>query len=148
MSRPIQLADAVVDALNSGSWSRPFRAERHYLPHAELAELAAPMVRVFVVPKSVGSEAADRNSTTETTEIDVAAIERSDRSVASVDRVLALAEEIADYFWAHPVLPCGDRAARVTAVARDPIFAPGHLDTLSVTTCLITLTFRARVQAC
>ena len=60
MSTVVDVADAVVTALNAGSFSQPFTAERAYLPCYELDDIK--QLRVTVVPKTVEMQASTRNS--------------------------------------------------------------------------------------
>lgn len=148
MSVVVEIADAVVADLNTGSFSQPFQAERHYLPVFELDDIKD--LRVTVVPKAVAIQTTGRSSNQHDVEIDIAVqkkLTKTGTAVAvtagtdptEIDPLMALVEEIADHF----------RFKRFTSpdavwikTQNEPVFAQEHLDQFRVFTSLLTLTFR------
>ena len=59
MADIVDLAEAVKDALNAGTFSQPFTAVRHYLPRFDLAQMST--LHVSVVPRAVAGKAVDRS---------------------------------------------------------------------------------------
>lgn len=145
MSTVIDIADAVVTALNGATLSQSFVAERKYVPVHELDDLA--QLRVSVVPATLEGvliDRAGRNLYTFT--IDVA-VQKSIGSGAmtdvqinaACDPLMTLSEEIADLFDGKALT---SPAARCTDVKNVPIFAPAHLDEKRVFTSVVSLTFK------
>jgi len=133
------IADAVVQELNAGSWSLPLSAERHYRPLFDLADMAA--LHVTVVPKGIVVERLDRTRNQEDVQVDVAVQKKfSTGDNAELDALVVLVQEIADFF----------RLRRLTAYPAAvwvrsenvPVYAPEHMDELRQFTSVLTLTFR------
>ena len=70
MSAIIPLADAVVAALNSGTFSQPFTAMRLYVPNFDLKDMKD--LHVSVVPRGVELSTASRSLLQHDVQIDVA----------------------------------------------------------------------------
>jgi hypothetical protein len=134
----IAIADAVVEALNAGSFSQPVVAVRHYQPNFELAEMTE--LKVSVVPRSVTSKGLDRNRDSFDFKIDVAVQKKVEPTAGNLDALMELVEEIADYCRAAPL--AGSTNARCVEVENDPVYAMEHLDEFRQFTSVITLTFR------
>jgi hypothetical protein len=134
----LDIADAVVAALNSGTFSQPVVAERHYQPRFELSEMTN--LKVSVVPRSLSSRSLDRGRDSFDYQIDVAVQQKTDMSQAALDALMTLVEEIADHFRTQPL--AGYPQARCTEVKNEPVYALEHLDELRQFTSVLTLTFR------
>ena len=139
MATITDIADAVVQELNAGSWSLPLSAERHYRPLFDLADMAA--LHVTVVPKGVVVERADWSRSQFDYQVDVA-VQKKVAAVdnATLDPLTALVQEVADFLRGRRLaaLP----AAMCVAVRNEPIYAPEHLDELRQFTSVLTFTYR------
>ena len=134
-----QVAEAVVAELNATTFSQPITAIRSYLPRVELADLKT--LKVTVVPSSVTVAAASRSQTQRDVAIDVAVQKKlGQEQNVSLDPLLALAEEIAEYFRAKRL----DSFPGALCVKTEfkPIYAPEHIEQLRTFTSVLTLTFR------
>lgn len=139
MSLILQVADAVVAELNATTFSQPLSVSRSYLPRVELTDLK--ILRVTVVPSSVTVAAASRSQTQRDVAIDVAVQKKlGQEQNASLDPLLALAEEIAEHFRAKRL----DSFPGALCVKTEfkPIYAPEHIEQLRTFTSVLTLTFR------
>lgn len=134
----IAIADAVVEELNGAPFSQPLVAVRHYQPVFELAGMTG--LKVSVVPRSVASQALDRNRDRLECTIDVAVQQKLEPTAEHLDPLMALVEEIADHFRRRPL--AGFPQARCTATANDPVYAPEHLEEFRQFTSVLTLTFQ------
>lgn len=134
-----QVAEAVVAALNSTTFSLPISATRSYLPRVELADLKT--LKVTVVPSSVSVVTASRGRTQQDVAIDVAVQQKlTGEDNADLDPLLAIAEEIAAHFQGKRLDSFPDAAWVKTEFK--PIYAPEHIEQLRTFTSVLTLTFR------
>ncbi len=142
----VDIADAVVTALNGASLSQSFTAERAYVPVHELRDLFD--LRVSVVMSGVTGtlmDRAGRNDYANVVDIGVQkAIGSGPMTVAEIkaasDPIMQLVQEIADLFLGTPL--SGYPSARCMAAEYRPIYAPMHLDEMRVFTAVLGLTFR------
>ncbi len=139
MSTLIAIADAVVESLNSASFSQALTAERHYQPVFDLPEMAD--LHVSVVPKGVEVLASSRNQNQHDYAIDIG-VQQKVAGDTEADALMTLAEEIADHFRLGRVQVDGVGSVPVLKVATEPVFAPEHLTEKRLFTSIITLTFR------
>jgi len=139
MSLVIDIADAVADELNAGTFSQTFIAERLYRPDFELAEMKT--LHVSVVPKGIATSALSRGQNLYDVSIDVAIQKKlAAENEAEIDPLMALVEELADFF----------RLRRLTAVPAAvwlktenlPVYAMEHLEQKKLFTSVLTFTFR------
>ena len=93
-----------------------------------------------VVPRSVASKSLDRQRDSYDYEIDVAVQQKVDPTLANLDALVLLVEEIGDHFRHEPL--SGLPAARCVGVQNTPVYAAEHLQELRVFTSVLTLTFR------
>jgi len=137
----IEVADAVVRTLNDGSFSQSFVAERTYDPERALAEYQT--LRVTVVPKGRQMQFADRSRMQQDVAIDVA-IQRRVASDTETDEMMALVDEVLDYWKDHRILKDSQQnpLASWLRAGNEPIFVPKHLREDHVLTSVLTLTFR------
>jgi len=132
----ITVAEAVKDALNAGSFSMEFTAQRLYQPHFKLADMGT--LHVSVVPSGVTEDILDRSRTSQDVVIDVAVQQRlATVTVAEIDALMALVGEIGAAF---KFLRLG--SAVWTRTENAPIFAQDHLDQWRQFTSLLRFTFR------
>ena len=93
----IELADAVVQDLDSHPFSQNFNIARAYLPRWKLEELTS--IRVTVVPKDDVGERASRSQWQEEYQLDVAIQQRlGNDELAQMDDLIFLGQELADHF--------------------------------------------------
>lgn len=97
MSEPlIQLADAVVSALNGQAFSLSFTAVRSYIGQRELKDLAT--LAVDVVPGEDTNDIIDREETQHILSVEIGVRQKvNDLTNATLDPLTALVDEIKDY---------------------------------------------------
>jgi hypothetical protein len=134
----VDIADAVVTALNSGTFSQSFQAVRHYQPVFELKDMGT--LHVSVVPKGIELELFTRTQVQADVQVDIG-VQKKLESIepADMDPLMRLVEEIGDYFRTHALT--GTPAVWIKT-ENVPIFAPEHLGKLRQFTSVLTLTFR------
>ena len=138
MSTIIELADAMVNELNGGTFSQPLTAIRYYLPRFELPEMAT--LHVSVVPKGIVVEPATRSQGQYDYQLDLAVQQRYSAEPADLDSLMALSEELADYLRFRRL---GDYpTARWLRTKHEVIYHPEHLEQLRQFTSLLTVTYR------
>jgi len=139
MATITDIADAVVTELNGHAFSQPFEAKRYYRPVFDLADMAA--LHVSVVPKGIVIDHLDRRRNQEDVQIDVAVQKKfSTGDAAELDPLMALVEEIADFFRLRRLAAYPD--AVWVRTENVPVYAPEHMDDLRQFTSVLTLTFR------
>lgn len=134
----IAVADAVTAELNATAFSQPFTAARHYEPTFELSAMST--LRVSVVPRSLTSKTLDRSRDSFDFEIDVAVQKKPDPTLANLDELMELVEEITDHLRLSPLSTLPD--VRCMEVANAPVYALEHLQEFRQFTSVITLTYR------
>ncbi len=140
----VQIADAVVAALNGATLSQPVTAERYYLPEFDLKDMDT--LHVSVVPAELDEEVADRAHDRAEYKIHVAVQQRVTTQdppgldQAAIDGLMQLAQDIDDLFR-HKTL-AGYASAAWTKTENKPIFDPKQLKDSSLFTSLLVLTFR------
>ena len=133
----IQVADAVVAELTAADLG--FVPQRHYRPQFELAELKD--LRVSVVPKGITITSLGRTSNQHDITIDVAVQKKVDASdTASLDVLMGLVQRTADALRLKRLSAMPEAAWVKTDNV--PIYAPEHLDSKSVFTSVLTVTYR------
>jgi len=139
MAAIIDIADAVVGELNGHTFSKPFKAVRHYRPVFELADMAA--LHVTVVPRGVEMQAASRVQVQHDFAVDIGVQKKLETaSNAEIDALMALVEEIADFFRLRRLQSVP--GAVWARTENQPVYAPEHLEQLRQFTSVLTLTFR------
>jgi hypothetical protein len=134
----VTIAEAVVEQLSAASFSQPLVAARHYTPSFELSEMSE--LKVSVVPRSVTSKALDRARDSFEYQIDVAVQKRVNETLAALDELMQLVEEIADHLRTSPLNTLPD--VRCMEVVNAPIYSSEHLHEFRQFTSLLTLTYR------
>jgi hypothetical protein len=138
------IADAVVTALNAGDFEPSFTAARAYLPRYELAQMGT--LHVTVVPKAIEIAGGTRQANQYDCQVDVAVQQRLSNAgdagaeAEQLDRLMGLAEQIADHFRLKRLADLPTAAWVRTENA--PVYSPEHLEQLRQFTSVITLTFR------
>ena len=139
MATIADIADALVAALNGHTFSQPFTAARAYSPVFDLKDMAA--LHVSVVPKGLAVERADRTRNQCDYSIDVAVQKKFQTGdAAELDPLMALVEEIADFFRLRRLAPYPD--ALWVRTENVPVYAVEHMDEFRQFTSVLTLTFR------
>jgi hypothetical protein len=139
MATILDIADAVVDDLNAGSFSLPFTATRAYVPRFDLPDMAD--LRVTVVPKGLAIATASRADHQHDYRVDVGVQQKFEEGdAAELDPLMGLVEEIADMFRGAALET--DPAAVCVAVENGPIYAQEHMREKRLFTSILTLTFR------
>jgi hypothetical protein len=133
----VNIADAIVAALNGEAFSQPFTAVRGYLPTFDLHELNE--LKVTVVPKEDDGKLDTRDASTHEYAIDIG-IQKKPSTIDNpdLDPLMRLTQEIADYFL------FGKQAAGATLISPSVriLYFQEHLQKLRQFTSVITLTFR------
>lgn len=139
MSTAITIADAVVAAINAGTYTQPVQAVRLHQPSFTLDELKD--LHLSVVPRSVQVSAASRDTSMYDVAVDVG-VQKKVASDQEIDDLLGLVEQIGDHLRLMR-LPNAPEAAWVS-LAHEPIVAAEHLDQHRQFTSIITVVYRLR----
>ena len=140
MALAMDIADAVVAELASGSFSQAIAPQRMVLPEFGLEDLAD--LRVTVVPKAVEISGSTRSVSQYEVQIDIGVQKKLGKDLdAEVPALCELADEIAD-FLKRRSLAAAPYAAWVRS-ANEPIYAADHLAEQRVFTSVLTVTYRA-----
>lgn len=137
----LEIADALLAALNAEDFSQAFTAVRSYRPDFDLPELAT--LRVSVVPKADTTSAATRTDDFHEVSVDIGVQQRvpqGDRD--ALDALLTLMQELGDFLKRRRL--DGVPAATWVRTANEPVFDPDHLAEKSVFTSVLTVTYRVR----
>jgi len=139
VSAIIDIAEAVKDGLNAGSFSQPFTAERHYQPLFELKDMKT--LKVSVVPNGITVNPLGRGQNQYDVKIDVALMKKFDKDdAAELDPLMLLVEEIADHFRLKRL--AGYQGAMWIRTENVPVYAQEHMEQLRQFTSVLTFTFR------
>lgn len=136
MSTTIQIADAVVDALNLQTFSQVFTAVRKWVPSFTVPELST--LRVCVVPKGETIEQATRSEVFVDHTV-LVGIQKKINGDAEADQLCNLADEVVDYFVQNDLAN-----ARRVLIEHDPIASPEMLDEHRTFLTLIAVTYRSQ----
>ena len=138
----IDIAEAVKDELNSPGqpgFSQSFTAQRYYQPLFELPDMKT--LHVTVVPKGAEASPGSRGRNQHDYQIDVAVQKKpSDSDNTEVDALMALVEEIADFFALRRLTTFSE--AIWGGTENEPIYSQEHMEQFRQFTSVITLTFR------
>jgi len=140
MALAMDIADAVVAELASGSFSQAITPQRMVLPEFGLEDLAD--LRVTVVPKAVEVTGSTRSVCQHDVQIDIGVQKKLGKNLdADVPVLCGLVDEIAAFLKRRP-LTAVPHAAWVRT-ANEPVYAPEHLAEQRVFTSVLTVTYRA-----
>lgn len=138
---PITLvAQAVVDTLNSTTYSQSVVATRTYRPVFELDD--PKIIRIIVVPRGVTHAIESRDGVQTNIQIDVGIYKKTDLSMTSLDMMMGFVEEISKSLRSS-VLYGG---FQWVATENVPIYSPENLDQAKEFFSILTMTFRAVVE--
>lgn len=140
------LAEAVKTALNAGSFSLDFEAERVYIPEFTPAT-AGTDLSVKAVGRTIEFVAGARAAYQKNHVVDIGIQQRlpqgseptDDTGNAELDGLVELAEQVADFFTPGAQYGSGQL---LTVAVQDPVFIPAHLREHKVFTSVVSLTFR------
>lgn len=135
MATVVEIANAIVSALNGRSWSMPFTATHSYLPRHSLGDFEE--IKVTVVARSVRIEDASRGTAQLVYVYDIAFQKRVDE--AETEDVLNLVEEVI-VFLSSEALP-GYPQAKVGDIQNDPPYLIEHLEDFRVLTSVVTVEY-------
>lgn len=144
MATVVEIADAVVAALNAAALSLPLAAERSYLPEFDLGQMKD--LHVTVVPAELDEELLDRTRDAAQYKIHLAVQKRVSKAGGggldsqAIDALMHLVEEIDDLFRHKPL--AGYPQAHWVKTENRPIYDPKHLKEHSQFTSLLILTFQ------
>jgi hypothetical protein len=139
MAIVIDIADAVAAELSDGEFSQEFTAVRQYRPEFELPEMKD--LHVTVVPKGVAITSLGRGVNQHDYQIDVAVQKKlATEDSAELDPLMALMEEIADFFRMRRL--SSYPSAAWVKTENEPIYSQEHLGEMRQLTSVLTLTFR------
>jgi hypothetical protein len=117
----LETVQAVVDVLNSKSWSVPFTAVSVAVPDVAASDLG--QLTVLVCPGATEISRETRGSKQHEMRVDIGLLKNLGRQrTDTVQALVNLMEEIADYFLDNPLA-----TATVISVAMDPLFDPEAL---------------------
>ncbi len=138
----IQLAEAIVNRLNTGSFSQPFTAKRYYQPKFKLEELQE--LRVCVVPLSTSKVSISRGADSVETVVQIGVLKKlTSIENESLDPLTFLVEQIADSMNNIEVL--ANPISTVTGTAINPIFDQKLLNENRQFTSVVELTVKSFV---
>ena len=139
MAIVIDIAEAVKEELNGGTFSQSFTAERHYQPTFDLQDMKT--LHVTVVPKDIEMQLATRSSSQHDYRIDVAVQKKvTVGDMAELDELMGLVEEVIAFLSRRKLASVP--AAMWIRTANEPIFATEHLEQFGQFTSILTLTYR------
>ena len=139
MATIIDIAEAVKDELNGGSFSQAFTAERHYQPTFDLQDMKT--LHVTVVPKDIEMQLATRNTSQHDCRIDVAIQKKlTAGDLAEIDELMGLVEEIISFLSRRKLSSVPN--ALWIKTANEPIYATEHMEQFRQFTSILTLTYR------
>lgn len=135
MMTVIEIADALVIALNDHVFSESFVAERAYRPTFELSDMQD--LHVTVVPRAVEYATIGRSIPQGDMQIDIG-VQKKIEADADTDGLMSLVDEIATFIR--------DNRSLGTSVwlrtTNDPVFSQEHLNELRQFTSVLTVTYR------
>ena len=139
MATIVDIAEAVKEELNGGTFSQPFTAERHYQPVFELKDMKT--LHVTVVPKDIEMQLATRSSSQHDCRIDVAIQKKLESAdLAEIDELMGLVEEIIGFLSRRKLASVPN--ALWIKTANEPIYATEHMEQFRQFTSILTLTYR------
>jgi len=135
----VEIAEAVKTELNAEAFGMAFTAERAYLPEYDLQDMS--VLTVTVVPKAMDGERVARSAEQVDYQIDVGVQKKlATASVAEIDALMALVQEIADRLRFRRLAEKPD--ALWVRTQNEPVYSVEHLSQLRQFTSVLTLTYR------
>lgn len=141
MSTILELADAVVAAVNAGAFGTTVEAVRAYQPTYELQDLQA--LKFSVMPRSLTITTAARASCYFDCAIDIAVQKKvNPDQPAELDALMELVAQLIDHLRMKRLEAAPDAAW--LSIASEPVFVPEHLEQWRQFTSVLTVTYRVR----
>ena len=142
MATIIDIAEAVKEELNGGTFGQAFTAERHYQPIFELKDMKT--LHVTVVPKDIEMQLATRSSSQHDCRVDVDIQKKLEvADLAEIDELMGLVEEIISFLSRRKLTAVPN--ALWIKTANEPIYATEHMEQFRQFTSILTLTYRILV---
>ncbi len=138
MSIVTDVADAVAEELNAGSFSQAFTAARLVLPRFELKDLTE--LKVSVVPRTLDISGATRAACQYAAGVDIGIQKKVQDIEAGTDELGLLVDEITDFLRQRPL--ASTPWAIGARTQNDPVYDPGHLDQHRVFTSVLSVTYK------
>lgn len=139
MGTIVTLADAIVQELNSTSFTMAFTATRGYLPRRELEEMDT--LRVTVVPRAATRGLHTRAEHLLELTVDIAIQKKlAAESNAEIDGLVDLVEEVSDFISGRDLQTFND--AVWTETRHEVLFSEEHMDKLRLFTSVLSLTYQ------
>jgi len=137
MRLALNMADAIVADLKTGTFSEPLTVHRRVLPEYELAELKT--LTITVVPKSVQIANVTRQSTSFEVAIDIGIQQKIGKDID--DEVLRLSGIVSEIvtFLNRRSLPT--LKAQFKTIANEPVYAPEMLSEKRLFLSVLTVTY-------
>lgn len=136
----VLVTQAVVDAINGGTYSQPITASRVY---SILNELHDPKIlKVLVTSKAAEHSVASRSAVQIDIKVDIAIYKKVGLSVAELDAMMGLVEEVSLELRKPQLFSNFSWVSTENA----PIYSPDFLDQAKEFLSILTLTFRALVE--
>lgn len=134
----VEVADAVVAALNAATLSREFTAVRDWRPVETIEGLED--LSVTVVPRAAGGERASRAADRAAYSVEVSVRQKPEGVTnADIDPLVLLCQEVADLFRGRPLE--GMPALTCTGWAIDPVVGQEDLEQSRSFASLVALQF-------
>jgi len=133
----VNLAEAVKDRINAGTYSAAVTAEREYRPAPDLSALQG--VKCYVVPESMAANVSTRASDQFTPMISVT-LHKGGKGNADLDAMMVLAEEVFDQLRGVSYTITEGRCSWQGA-ENETLFLSSALDELQVFSTRITVSF-------
>lgn len=141
----IQIADALVTALNDEDWTQDFTATREFRPIRSIKE-AVDVYKVSAIPSSVGIEKANRGKFRDSLAIDIGVQHKPAAVTAAlVDPVYALVIELREYFRGKIGDGTEFASCRALSLEQPELWYPEHLLDYGLLTAVLRVTFRTLV---
>lgn len=137
MSQIVDVAEAILVALNAETFSPVFTATRDYAPEFDLQNKA---LRVTVVPSALPTGILSRSESQSDVRIDIGVQKKLSGSVtnAEIDTLIGLVEQIAIFIRTER----GFSTSRWIGTENDPIYSQEHMKDMHQFTSVLTVTLR------
>lgn len=137
----IQIADAAKNLLKSGTFCLEPTIERVIIPELTQADIKARTLKVSVVPKAIGNEAASRSEDLNEYQVDIGIQKKIEDIETEVPTLLIFVKEVVNFIKRKnlPTKP----TAKYIGLENKSIYDVAHLSEHHVFTTVITVTYRA-----
>ena len=133
----VEIAEAVKDEINAETFSVAITATRAFLPKYDLKDMST--LHVTVVPKALEVTTATRATATNNIDVDVVVQQIVDPdSISAVDALMAIVQEIADFFRLRKLTEYSASWVGTQQV----LYSVEHMNEKRLFTNVLTFTFR------